>query len=77
MVLALLPLVLDLYRTRLLITFFGFGIALLGFNLLFAHAGLMSFGHALYMALGAYTAAFMTSRFEIYSMELIMLSAME
>ncbi len=74
-VLALLPLVLDIYRTRLLITFFGFGIALLGFNLLFAHAGLMSFGHALYMALGAYTAAFMTSRFEIYSMELIMLSA--
>ncbi|MGQ4809901.1 hypothetical protein NKDENANG_03337 [Candidatus Entotheonellaceae bacterium PAL068K] len=74
-VLALLPLVLDLYRTRLLITFFGFGIALLGFNLLFAHAGLLSFGHALYLALGAYTAAFMTSRFGVYSMELIVLTA--
>ncbi len=74
-VLALLPLVLEPYRTRLLITFFGFGIALLGFNLLFATTGLLSFGHALYVALGAYTAAFMTSRFEILSMELILLVA--
>ena len=72
--LALLPLLLDVYRTRLMITFFGFGIALLGFNLLFAYTGLLSFGHALYLALGAYTAAFMTSHFAIYHMELILLA---
>ena len=47
--LALLPWLLDAYRTRLMITFFGFGIALLGFNLLFAYTGLLSFGHALYL----------------------------
>jgi branched-chain amino acid transport system permease protein len=74
-ILALLPLVLDQYRTRLFITFFGFGIALFGFNLLFAYTGLLSFGHALFLALGAYTAAFLTSRFGIYSMELIVLTA--
>lgn len=73
--LAVLPMALDQYRCRLFITFFGFGIALLGFNLLFAYTGLLSFGHALYIAIGAYTAAFMTSRFEIHSMELILLVA--
>lgn len=74
-ILALLPLILDAYQLRLMITFFGFGIALLGFNLLFAYTGLLSFGHALYLALGAYTAAFCTSHFEIYHMEFILLTA--
>ncbi len=74
-VLALLPLILDRYHTRLLITFFGFSIALLGFNLLLAYTGLLSFGHALYIAIGAYSAAFMNNHFGIYSMEMILLVA--
>ncbi|MFQ5521414.1 MAG: branched-chain amino acid ABC transporter permease, partial [Candidatus Methylomirabilia bacterium] len=73
--LALAPLVLDIYRTRLLLTFLGYGVALLGYNLIFSYIGLLSFGHALFVALGAYTVAFMTTRFEIYSMELALVIA--
>lgn len=73
--LALAPLVLDVYRTQLLITFFGYGVALLGYNLIFAYTGLLSFGHALFVAVGSYTVAFMTSRFGLYSMELALVMA--
>ena len=37
--------------------FFGYAIALLGFNLLFGYTGLLSFGHAMFLGLGAYGAA--------------------
>ena len=41
----------------LMLPFIGYSIALLGFNLLFGSTGLLSFGHALFLGLGAYTAA--------------------
>ena len=44
---------------------FAYGIALLGLNLLFGTTGLLSFGHALFVALGAYTAAALTSQFGV------------
>lgn len=45
----------------------------LGFNLLFGYTGLLSFGHGLFLALGMYVASFMTFKYGILSMELILL----
>ena len=59
-VLALLPFVVPPYYAGLMIPFFGYAIALLGFNLLFGYAGLLSFGHAMFLGLGAYGAAVMS-----------------
>jgi branched-chain amino acid transport system permease protein len=50
----------DYYAT-LMLPFFGYGLALLGLNLLFGYTGLLSFGHALFVAVGAYAAAYLTS----------------
>ena len=65
------PLLASTYYTVLLLPFFGYGIALLGLNLLLGYAGLLSFGHALFVALGTYAAAYMTSVFGILSFEAI------
>ena len=54
------------YISYLMLTFFGYAVALLGFNLLFGYTGLLSFGHALFFAIGAYTVAFLTSKFSIF-----------
>ncbi len=40
-----------------MVPFFGYAIALLGFNLLFGYTGLLSFGHAMFLGFGAYGAA--------------------
>ena len=48
-VMALLPLVASPYVLLLMLPFVGYGIALLGFNLLFGTTGLLSFGHALFL----------------------------
>lgn len=64
----------DYYAT-LMLPFFAYGIALLGLNLLFGYTGLLSFGHALFVALGAYTAAYMTSHFGILHFEVILLAS--
>jgi branched-chain amino acid transport system permease protein len=55
--LAAAPLVLGEYRTTLLLPVFGYGVALLGLNLLLGYGGLVSFGHAMFVAVGAYAAA--------------------
>jgi branched-chain amino acid transport system permease protein len=68
----ILPRVGSQYVSYLMLTFFGYGVALLGLNLLFGYTGLLSFGHALFFSLGAYTVAFLTSRFSIFSMEIIL-----
>jgi branched-chain amino acid transport system permease protein len=52
----------------------GFAIALLGLNLLFGYTGLLTLGHAMFLAIGAYTAAFMASA-NILAFELILLTA--
>lgn len=63
------------YYVTLLLPFFGYGIGLLGLNLLFGYTGLLSFGHALFLALGAYTAAYLTSQAGILHLEVIVLVA--
>ena len=64
----------DYYAT-LMLPFFAYGLALLGLNLLFGYAGLLSFGHALFVAVGAYTAAYLTDVFRILHFELVLLAA--
>lgn len=61
------------YQVYLTLSFFAYSVALLGFNLLFNYTGLLSFGHALFIGIGGYTAAFLTSRFHIPYMEVSIL----
>jgi branched-chain amino acid transport system permease protein len=75
-VLALLPFVLPAYYIGLLIPFFGYAIALLGFNLLFGYTGLLSFGHAMFLGFGAYGAAVVAGLLGIRSFELVLLAVM-
>jgi len=74
-VMALLPLVASPYALLLMLPFVGYGIALLGFNLLFGTTGLLSFGHALFLGVGAYAAAVLTSKLGILSFEIILIAA--
>ncbi len=64
----------DYYAT-LMLPFFAYGLALLGLNLLLGYTGLLSFGHALFVALGAYTAGYLTSAFGVVQFEVILLVA--
>jgi branched-chain amino acid transport system permease protein len=64
-----LPFAIPPYYVTLVLPALAYGVILLGFNLLFGYTGLMSFGHALYVALGAYTVAYMTGRYGFKSME--------
>src|SRR5512139_1453092 len=67
-----LPLFTGQFISYLMLTFFAYAITVVGFNLLFGYTGLLSFGHALFMAVGAYTAAFLTSKFSVLYMEIIL-----
>lgn len=71
---AALPFVASTYTLTLMVPFFGFAIALLGFNLLFGYTGLLSFGHAMFLGIGAYMTAVMTSRLGVMSFEVILLA---
>ncbi len=51
----------DLATTVLVFALFA-----LGFNLLFGHTGELSFGHAMFFALGAYATALFTKGFDAY-----------
>jgi branched-chain amino acid transport system permease protein len=70
--LALFPRLASPYYVTLVLPAFAYGIALLGFNLLFGYTGLLSFGHALFVAVGAYAAAVLTSKLGVKSFELIL-----
>ena len=72
--LALLPYVVPPYYAGLMIPFFGYAIALLGFNLLFGYTGLLSFGHAMFLGLGAYGAAVMAGIIGIKQFEIVLLA---
>ena len=74
--LAVLPLLVAPYYAGLMIPFFGYAIALLGFNLLFGYTGQLSFGHAMFLGFGAYGAAVMSGVFGIKSFELVLLAVM-
>ena len=69
------PLAVSSYYVTKMLPFFAYGITLLGLNLLFGYTGLLSFGHAFFLALGAYTVAFATATLGIRSMELILVLA--
>ncbi|HUQ28258.1 MAG TPA: branched-chain amino acid ABC transporter permease [Usitatibacter sp.] len=71
LVLAALPGFAPPYYITLVLPAFAYGIALLGFNLLFGYTGLLSFGHALFVALGAYAAAVLSSKLGVKSFEAI------
>jgi branched-chain amino acid transport system permease protein len=71
----IVPLVAPPYQALLMLPFMAYGVILLGLNLLFGYTGLLSFGHALFVGVGAYTGAFLTHRFGIRSLEAILLVA--
>ncbi|MCK9909070.1 branched-chain amino acid ABC transporter permease [Microbacteriaceae bacterium K1510] len=75
-VLALLPFVVPPYYVGLMIPFFGYAIALLGFNLLFGYTGQLSFGHAMFLGIGAYGAAVIAGVWGIKSFELVLIGVM-
>ena len=50
----------------------AYAVVLLGLNLLFAQAGLVSFGHALFVGLGAYTGAVLTTHASVRSLEVML-----
>jgi branched-chain amino acid transport system permease protein len=64
------------YHVTLMLPFMAYGIVLLGLNLLFGYTGLVSFGHALFLGIGAYTGAFLTTHTPVRSLELILVVAM-
>jgi branched-chain amino acid transport system permease protein len=71
--LACVPLVAPPYFATLMVPFFGYAIALLGFNLLFGYAGLLSFGHAMFLGFGAYGAAVIAGVLGVRSFEAVLL----
>ena len=73
--LALVPVAAPPDYAGLMIPFFGFAIALFGFNLLFGAAGLLSFGHAMFIGIGAYAAAVAAGPLGIKSFEAALLLA--
>src|SRR5829696_8349159 len=74
-IMTMMPLIASPYVLLLMLPFIGYSIALLGFNLLFGSTGLLSFGHALFLGVGAYTAATLTTKFGVLSFELMVLTA--
>ena len=70
-----IPWVAPIYHVLLMLPFMAYGVVLLGLNLLFGYTGLVSFGHALFIGVGAYTAAFLTGMFKVRSLELILVTA--
>ncbi|MEM2169755.1 MAG: branched-chain amino acid ABC transporter permease [Candidatus Bathyarchaeia archaeon] len=75
-ILALLaPYLLSPFYAYLLALSFAFSIATLGFNLLFGYAGLLSFGHAGFFGLGAYTAALLMKYYGVMDLEVMLAAA--
>jgi len=70
-----LPLVAPVYHVLLMLPFMAYAVILLGLNLLFGYTGLVSFGHALFMGIGAYTGAVLTTHLGVRSLELILLAS--
>jgi len=73
--LAMAPLVMPAYFLTVLIPFFAYSIILFGLNLLFGYGGQLSFGHAMFVAVGAYAAATSYSVLGIASFELMLMVA--
>jgi branched-chain amino acid transport system permease protein len=73
---AAVPLLGRDYYATLMLPFFGYSIALLGLNLLFGTTGLLSFGHALFLAVGGYTAAYLGGTLGVRSLEAMLAVAL-
>ena len=73
--LGLVPVLAPPFYANLLVPFYGYAIALLGFNLLFGYAGLLSFGHAMFLGLGAYAAAVIAGVWGIKEFEIVLVGA--
>jgi len=71
----LVPWLAPPYYVTLMLPFMAYGVVLLGFNLLFGYTGLVSFGHALFIGIGAYTGAVLTTHLGMRHMEGILLAA--
>ena len=72
---ALLPLLAPTYYVLLMLPFMALAVVLLGVNLLFGYTGLVSFGHALFIGVGAYAGAFLTAHTTVRSLEVMLLAA--
>jgi len=70
-----LPWVAPPYHVLLMLPFMAYAVVLLGLNLLFGYSGLVSFGHALFIGIGAYTGAFITTHTSVRSLEVILVAA--
>ncbi|HVQ74504.1 MAG TPA: branched-chain amino acid ABC transporter permease [Candidatus Binatia bacterium] len=66
------PLVVPVYQVLLMLPFMAYGVILLGLNLLFGYTGLVSFGHALFIGIGAYAGAVLTSELGVRSLEAVL-----
>jgi len=67
-----LPWVAPTYHVLLMLPFMAYAVVLLGLNLLFGYSGLVSFGHALFIGIGAYTGAVLTTHTSVRSIEVIL-----
>jgi branched-chain amino acid transport system permease protein len=70
-----LPLVAPAYHVLLMLPFMAYAVVLLGLNLLFGYTGLVSFGHALFIGVGAYAGAFLTAHTPVRSLEVMLVLA--
>ena len=61
--LAVLPKLVSGFQLSLVITMLTYSLLAVGFNMLFGQGGLLSFGHAAYFGIGAYTAILVYKHF--------------
>jgi branched-chain amino acid transport system permease protein len=73
--LGLVPVLAPPFYANLLVPFYGYAIALLGFNLLFGYGGLLSFGDAMFLGLGAYGASVFSGVWGIKEFEIVLIGA--
>ncbi|RLG62475.1 branched-chain amino acid ABC transporter permease, partial [Candidatus Geothermarchaeota archaeon] len=69
------PLIASRYLIFLLSLALIYAIWALGYNFLFGYTGLLSFGHAAYLGVGAYTVGLLIARVGIKSFEILFLAA--
>ncbi len=74
-VILVLPLLAPAYHVLLMLPFMAYAVIVLGLNLLFGYTGLVSFGHALFIGIGAYTGAVLTTHLGVRSLELMLLAS--
>jgi branched-chain amino acid transport system permease protein len=74
--LALFPRLGLMFETEILTYGLIFAIAALGFNLLLGYTGLLSFGHAAFFGVGAYTVAFLVRDLGVNTMEIHILAGL-